>query len=252
VPFANWPIEERTALVESGKLSPVALVEPFAALTNYPAVYQQVEGFPGLARHPLLRDPQKSTGEVNFNHLAYLGISKQYLKDVKYSIRHFPRFYLKGVIRSAFIYTKAASDYGWLVENRKAIHWVDEFYDRFFLGRLLLQGEGLHVRGASGEPFRLYVGLILGLPLVAGFGLWTSLSLKRANLPLGSERAVLLLYISLTVIYVAAVGILVESGENNRFRFMTDPLSLLLLAMLLERLKTAVVSRRSAALGPAH
>jgi len=218
----------------------------------YPASYQQVLGMGEYANTPMLHDPRKSTGEINYNHLAYLRISKRYLQDVKYSIRHFPRFYVKGVLRSAFIYTKAASDYAWLVENRKAIHWLDEFYDRVFLGRVLLDGSGHHVRGASGEPLRLYVTLILGLPLVVAFGLWTSLSHVRADPALGRDRALLVLYVSFTVLYVAVVGVLLESGENNRFRFTTDPLSLLLLALLLERLKNTIVSRRSARLDPAH
>ena len=57
---------------------------------------------------------------------------------------------------------------------------------------------------------------------------------------------------TVTVVYVAIVGVLLESGENNRFRFTTDPLSLLLLALLLERVKTSVVNRRQAVLGAAH
>jgi hypothetical protein len=245
VPFANWPIEERTAEVASGNLSPVSLVEPFSALALYPARYQQIEEKGGLLDTPMLRDPLISTGGNNYNSLAYVKISKQYLDDVKYSVRHFPRYYLKGVLRSAFIYTKAASDYAWLIENRKAIHWVDEFYDRVFLGRVLIDGSGHHVRGSGGEPLRLYVSLIFGLPLVVAFGLWSSRSLER-------ERAILLLYIAFTVMYVATVGILLESGENNRFRFTTDALSLVLFALLLERLKTAAIKRRAPKLEPAH
>jgi len=242
VPFVNWPLSERAALVEQGRMSPVTLIEPFSPLDMYPVDARQAKGFEGI---PLLSEAKKSTGEVNYNHLAYLRISKEYMRGVWYGVRHFPRFYVKGVLRSAFIYTKAASDYAWLVDNRAKIRLVDELYDRVFLGRLLVNGPA-HVRGASTEPLRIYVFAIFTLPLVFVFGLVKVLQPKRLGPALTRDQLGLVSYICVCIAYLGSIGILMESGENNRFRFMTDPLSLVLLALLLQTVLSALRERKNA------
>jgi hypothetical protein len=52
---------------------------------------------------------------------------------------------------------------------------------------------------------------------------------------LDRPQRVVLGFLCFNIAYVALVGNLLELGENNRFRFETDPLSLCLLGLLLER-----------------
>jgi hypothetical protein len=53
--------------------------------------------------------------------------------------------------------------------------------------------------------------------------------------PLADPTFLTVLYLLLNVLYVALVGNALEVGENNRFRFMIDPLALALLAWSVSR-----------------
>lgn len=242
VVMVNVPEEERQRYVDEGKVSSLAMIEPFEAVERYPAAYHRVRGFEDV---PVLSEMRKSTGETNYNHLGFLGISKQYLSDSLALIKAEPAAYLKGVARSSFVYTKSTSDYGWLIDNRTRLFAWDELYNRVFYGRVRVQADYGHVRGARGEPYDVYVLLILGLPALLLYGLWLGAGNGPARAPLTRAQRVALLFMCACIAYVAAVGNLLEAGENNRFRFMTDALSFCVLALVVERAVQAA-SRRFA------
>ncbi|RYZ06831.1 MAG: hypothetical protein EOO73_14915 [Myxococcales bacterium] len=242
VVMVNVPEPERQRYVDEGKLSPLAMIEPFEAVERYPAAYHHVRGFEDV---PVLSEMRKSTGETNYNHLGFLGISKQYLADSLSLIKAKPAAYLKGVARSCFVYTKSTSDYGWLIDNRTRLFGWDELYNRVFYGRVRMQAGFGHVRGARGEPYDVYLLLILGLPALLFYGLWLGVGKGAVPSRLTRAQRVPLLFMCACIAYVAAVGNLVEAGENNRFRFMTDALSFCVLGLVVERLVQAA-SRRVA------
>jgi len=229
VVMVNVPEARRQQWVAQGKVSELALTEPFSAVSDYPAKYREFTGFGDV---PALSRERKSTGETNYNHAAFLAISRQYARDCWSVLKEQPTAYVKGVLRSSFVYTKSTSDYGWLIDNRNRIYVLDEIYNRVFYGRVQLETRIGHVRGAPGQPFDVYVSLIVGLPLLLAFGFWSSFA-RRSGLTQAQRAG--LLFGCACVAYVALVGNALESGENNRFRFMTDGFTCAVLALLVER-----------------
>jgi len=65
---------------------------------------------------------------------------------------------------------------------------------------------------------RICLSLVVGLPLAALWAVWRS------------RRHPAWAFIALTIGYVAVLGNATEVGENNRFRFATDALSVAALA----------------------
>ncbi len=53
------------------------------------------------------------------------------------------------------------------------------------------------------------------------------------------EQRLWVLFLCFNIGYVAFVGNLLEVGENNRFRFTTDPMTVVLLGLLAARLLAA-------------
>jgi hypothetical protein len=93
----NLTLEEKESLLAEGKPSEVSLSLPFSAVAEYPRAYADASRFAGV---DALARPYKSTGPNNYNHLAYLGVSRAYLEDSLYVLGRFPRAYGRGVLRS--------------------------------------------------------------------------------------------------------------------------------------------------------
>lgn len=234
------PRDARDRLIHARVLSPVAAVRPFAPLDAYPAAYEQVSAHADVA---CLRDPLKSTGGPNFNHLAYVALSEQYLRDSLAVVRYAPRSYLRGVSEAWLDYASSTSDSSFLAPNIDRVRALAEVYDAVLYGRV----PGL-VLERGGIPYRLYAGLVLALPAAWLFGLWLAFGSEGR-----SRLRPLALFLCFTIAWVALVGNSLEVGENNRFRFVTDPLSIALFAVLVQRLagRLLVAPLRSGAGMPA-
>jgi hypothetical protein len=223
---------DREAMAARGELSPLALIDRFAALDAYPAEYRQVAGFEGI---PSLRQERKSTGAVNYNHLAYLVISDAYLRDALFMTIRNPKFFVTGVIKGWFHYFQSSSDYVFVESNRQKIAGINALYDAVFYGKLpfdLSQVDALPLN-PGGTRF-VYLFLVAGLPFVFLYALRVVLDRKQVGAP-NTTQIALILYVCFNIVYVAFVGNLLEVGENNRFRFMTDPLYLVLAGVFIQR-----------------
>ena len=232
------PRDARDRLIRARILSPLAAVRPFAPLDAYPPSYEQVTAHADI---PCLRDPLKSTGEPNFNHLAYVSLSEQYLRDGLAVVRHAPRAYLRGVSEAWLDYASSASDSSFLTPNAERARVLREGYDVLVYGRV----PGL-VLERGGIGYRVYALLILGLGAAWLFGLHLAARGPEGARPLAA-------FLCFSIAWVALVGNGLEVGENNRFRFVTDPLSAALLAAALQRAaeRCGLVRIRSGAATPA-
>jgi len=229
----NVPLAERQAWVAAGEVSPLALIDRFAPLDQYPSQFRGPALYAGV---PAVSQLYKSTGAVNYNHIGYLAVSDQYLRDALAVALHRPRFYLLGVAKGWFHYFRSSSDYLFLEANRKRIALLNALYDYLFYGKLpfdLSKVPGLPLN--EGDARHAYLFLLIGLPMLVGFGL-------RAVWRGEPARRTVIAYLCFAIMYVAFTGNLLEVGENNRFRFMTDPLYVVLLGLLLQ----AVASRLQA------
>jgi hypothetical protein len=215
--------DERDRLVRRGVLSDVAGVRPFAPLADYPARLREESRFEGVA---CLHDVLKSTGSPNMNHIAYVRISSLYLHDAVWVACHEPSAYLKGIREAWLDYLSSATESSFLDANRDAARiWVsleDRAYGRLPRPSFERQGVSYHLYPA------------LDLALLAGFAGGLAAAFGRRGAADPSLR-VLALYLCFNIAWVALVGNSLEVGENNRFRFATDPLSVALLGGVLSR-----------------
>jgi hypothetical protein len=205
---------ERSAWVRAGRLSPVTLVPAFSPVAAYEAVGVTVTD----CSIPALGWRTRSTGAPNFNHAAYLEISRASLRDALSVIRHRPGLYLGSVAR-------AAGRFFWSPVN------YPPFQDNLL---------------GTASTYRLYESTVNRPPVAAVLGLlgfaygaargWRWLRDQR------TQDGAFFAWATLTIGWVFAVSSLLELGENFRFRFVVEPLIILLLGAAL----ADILRRRSA------
>ena len=218
---------EREALIAAGKVSPAVLPGPFNPIDEYPdevwkPVAENCQGPPALCQ------PYKTNGEPNLNFIGYIPISQAFLEADLYALLHYPgrvlrqagtgwRIYFSPALTTVFVNKKALT----------AISPLAELSDRIFCGQI---ADG-YIRADiySASPCYRLQGLYLGIVLLAS-GLFVYRTVKRWITPV--ER-VLLIFILFTLVYSAVTGAALDLGENNRFRFETDALVVLLLGYAL-------------------
>jgi hypothetical protein len=209
---ANVPIAARERLVREDVLHRVSLLPPLSSLAEYRAA----GAAPRTKRRgiPILDRPRKTTDARNLHNLAYVRISSEYLHDDLWLIRHRTGDYLRSIKLglSRFLWPPTHA-YG-LRRNTNRIHAWNSVYS-------------LVVYGSTHYANRAGFVLLLAYALVVVLGLVAVLRTRRTD-----PRAVTLLFIWWTVVYVGVVGNLSEYGENYRFRFVLDPLVVAALAAL--------------------
>jgi hypothetical protein len=229
------PPAVRQSLVAEGKLTPLAAIGRMSELDYYSRQYTEVRGFEHV---PALRQRRRSTGANNYNHLAYIGISKLYLKDSLYVVRHQPKYLLVGWLNAWLSYFRSGTDMVLVHGNLSKVVPLNILYDYACYGkipyyRLHLGAIPLYYAPYS-EP-RLYLFLLVGLPLLLVFGFRVGWRRGHGRLALSTRQRMLVLYLCLNIAFVAAVGNAFEVGENQRFRFAADPLYVVLLGLWVEQ-----------------
>lgn len=213
------PPEQRSALVREGRLSAAALIPAFSPPEDYPGELMTADA--ALPR--VLTQARKSAGAVNYHAIGYLRVSRALLADSAWVIAQRPGVYLSGLREAWTIYFRspcAVPFFG--IDNRRATAGLCEAQDRWLLVRLPPTASG--ERPESGICLAILVlsPLLVALAAAGAFG--------RGPLAGGSRQTRALLgLLAANVVYVAVVGNSLELGENNRFRFETDGLSVVLL-----------------------
>jgi hypothetical protein len=220
--LVQTPPRARRVLIENGVLSDIALVRPFSPLDAYPPAWRDATG----PDHPVLRDAAKSTGHPNFNHQAFIAISKQYRTDSFAMIARSPSAYLWSVGNAWLIYAMPPSDYTFMKENRARIAGWDAAWNCVVYGACIAarSDDGtapLERRAYLKERFTWTwnLALLAALIYAAGAGV------KHVVQGSADGRDAALLFIAGTIPFVACAGNFLEIGENNRFRAMLEPIS---------------------------
>ncbi|HMI92346.1 MAG TPA: hypothetical protein VK509_13315, partial [Polyangiales bacterium] len=231
------PLDQRKQLVAEGQLSDVALVTPFDPLAHYPARYAEVPArFSGI---PALASAVKSTGQPNLNHFGYIAIAKSYQADTKQVLRHYPKVLVQSLLRGWYEYFKSSSNY-WFLERNLHDSWLlrgcNRLFDLLFYGVLIGNTPGLL--------------LIVFIPVLVFFAIRVARKPGAlTSYELSSEQRWLLAFAAVTIAFVALVANTLNTLENMRIRFMTDPLLAAILAFWIEAwLRPRLRSRRRAAL----
>ena len=188
-------------LLETHQLSAAAAIEPFSPIWMYPLEYRSV---PGFVTHFALTAQRKSSGAANFNQVGFLKVSRDYVADAIEVLRTEPSAYGAALAHAWHVYFWSGTDTrvaeGDLAPLRRWIVWWDAcVYGRWSGGHVCL-------------------ALLIGLPFA-----WFYAARR-------SRQHLVWAFVTLTIGYVAVVGNAMEVGENNRFRFATDALSVAALA----------------------
>lgn len=224
----------REALVQEGKLSELALRD-----STYEPPERHRAIFAGTPKTgiPVLDEPLKSTGHVNYHHLAYVKVSAIALKDALYAMTHYPRAYFGSVAQAFAMFYRPASDYPYLKENRDAIEPWSRFYARFIAGQPVYPKEPWFKLERGQVGYLLVVAHVL---CVGWGGVLLVRLFRRRTL---SAREFALVFMWLSVVYVTVVGNALEIGENQRFRFYLHPLMICMLATLAQECTGALAKR---------
>jgi hypothetical protein len=213
------PPGERERSIGADPALAILAVKPYSPLADYAGRAP----LPPPAGVPALDRPVKSTGAPNFNHLAYVGISRAYLAAARAWIARYPGRYLHAVGVAHLVYFRSAADNNWLRANRWRIAGFSRFWDRLVYGQWRPFDNRLGP-GAVAWAWALLVPAVTVLALVR---------IARAGRDGEADpRTLTAAYLLLTILWVAAAGNGIELGENNRFRFLTEPFALALAGWL--------------------
>lgn len=235
--------EERAALIAEGRLHPTAAVIPFSRYSHY----RDMIDITTKSGVPIMDNLYSSTGAVNFNHHAMLDLSSIYRKDALRTLRERPLRCLSSQIDAWDVFFETTSIYEFLGENRAEIMPVENFYSRF----IYLQREyPLRDYGRGGTVFSFHlptdrrltswtlVAMFLGI-LLAG----VPLIIRRFRAGGDPVAGATLLFLWLNIMYVSFIPNLLETGENNRFRFLIEPFMWVFTAALLSEIARTAYRR---------
>jgi hypothetical protein len=210
--FRDQPPEVK-ADVAAGRLDKQSLVTPFAGLDRYPDAPRPQTGVPAL-------DLVNDDTHPNYNNKAYIAISRQYVRDVAKFARDHPRLYASRVARSYRTAFLSASDYRQLEDNRNEIKPVVAVQNRLLGSVRDLKPNIPSASDPGASNIAWFV--VAAYAAVLAAGAWIGFEVVRQRRRPAGRRAVVLFAAAL-VSYSVITSNVVDLGDNNRFRFETDP-----------------------------
>jgi hypothetical protein len=237
------PEVEQRRMIREGRVSRLALAHPFGG----PDYWKYRDYFldSRIAGVPVLDEELKSTGHANYNHIAYLDISRQFLDDALTVLVTHPTVYLTAVATAFDLYLSPASHSETLRRNRTCLRTFEAVYNGVLHGQWPVKRGPSTKRGGIGEYYLHELGskewllskawfLFIGCPLLLAYGLFLVRRAISGHF-LGEPVAMTVLFLLANTVYLSLVANALEISENNRFRFVIDPLLLALLGLLLDR-----------------
>jgi hypothetical protein len=223
--------EEREQFIRRGELLEIARVEAPSPVPEYdPYIKVEPTGV------PVLDQAVKSTGGINTNNLVYLKADALYRKASRQVLALAPRAYLEAVVIAWFCYFRPATDFFQFDELREPIRPLDRFVNIAAFGQFHeATGKGLRELRAKGGTLSivLYTGtfLIVAFPLLL---LWGFVSWRRAWRNGNKVATGLIAFAVCNILFIMMTTNFLSSFENNRYRFPSDCLYLILLGTFLQ------------------
>jgi hypothetical protein len=228
-------MDERNILIDAGRLAPIARVEAGAPPPSYLPYLDPIVPT-GI---PVLDEFFKSTGQGNTNSMPYLKAEPLFRKASVQALRAYPRAYLRSFLIAWFCYFRPGTDFFQYDDLRRPIHGFDRFVNIVLFGQLR-EASGPELRALKGSGHTvslvLYTGIFLMLlfPMLLVWSavlVWRSLRRKVLTWP----QLGMLLFITGNILLIMVTTNLLSSFENNRYRFPTDCLYLILLGTFLQQ-----------------
>jgi len=239
------PDATRQQMVADGRLSPQSALQAFQTYDSYAPVVAPCT--PAHADVPVLSQARKSTGWVNYNFECFLPIYRQAQRDALVAARADPRATLASQVASWHLSLLPASDYPYLTTNRAKLSRYEYPYN---VMALLQVNTPALVSAPNNEQDIYQTPIGISLTIVAAFGAvvasaFASLRRWRTHRP-PTPAIVTRVYIAVTMVMVFVVGNGLEIRENNRFRWVVEPLMLVILAIAIQQLADRVIASRRA------
>ncbi len=226
-------------------------------LARYP-VQMPIESYAGATApcrpaHPeveALAAARKVTGRENFNHECYLPVLDEALDNSLAAARAEPRRAMRAMLGGYEIWAMPASLYAFVHDNWLHIEGVDAAYRRTVLLDVgwdpPIESRNLWILelGSPGGRARLSLTVVASTIAAVVLGALGGWRVVRSR---ATPRDVLLAAIGGTVLFVTVVGNAFELGENHRFRFLVEPMTMAVWAWCVAAAATAVVRRVRAA-----
>lgn len=238
--------------IQDGSVTPIFSIPPFSPLDEYSRFVTPTAG-----GHPALTAIRKTNGASNYNNFAYVEVSDRYLRDALVVIRAEPAMAFEGQIDSWGTYFQPSSQYHHFIGavfSRTGYHQTNVValapYEAFWNGTVGLQlgnppadGELLsyakpafRTRRIASVSWTSVVGTLAIALLVP-----MSILCNRRTGRYDRRQVALAAFCIANVLFAAIVGNAIEVGENQRFRFETEALWWILVAMLASRAVGAAV-----------
>jgi hypothetical protein len=245
--------EELEPLVQRGELSEFALISRYQQMDRL-FTSQQLPPT-GV---PVLDQVRKSTGQYNFNSQQLLAINRYYTADGIEVARTFPASYVLGlIISNRLFFSPSNMNLYFSAANREAVRPMERIFNPLLYG--VSARPGLIQQPHFGFNGQSFLEVNTSLPL---FVLWWAalgfgyLQIRRAVMTRDAEampRAIVTGFIVFTALYIYGVGTAFELAENYRYRWMVEPLFLILATAAVTSWLRAIVrgARRVGAKRPA-
>ena len=247
--IVQLPVSDRARLAAEGRVSNVAVQSD--VYLAHPEAY----GLRPPTGIPVLDQTYKTTGVVNYGNRTYVDIWGQLQSDGIAVIEARPVVLERAGVMALFIFFVPSQDYPLEPQNRARLLQFER------LSNVLESGQIRDVAAAPRDPV-LYQRAHWTERL-AEVG-WLTLLVYVLAIPYGVLRtwravrnhnralAAPLIFLLVTIVYVGVSDLVAGIPDNNRYRFMIDPLVLALLAALLaragERWRIKPLAARSSAL----
>lgn len=230
------PEAQRNALLRDGKVSPLAAIQPFLDFSTYKPFFGPLH----KTNIPVLDAPCKASGAPNMNHLAYVTLAKKYQQDSMAAVKAYPGHYAKNVCLNVYQYMMPTDYYYFIHVNRICIYPYARLFDQVIYGHIL-ENFDLNLLNLNFKrffpSFLLHAGLFIlaAYALLLGFFAWR----WKAYLPTGTARNAInaaIAFMIMNHLYVTILVNLVECNENNRYRYLIEPLTFVLMGICLHHL----------------
>ena len=240
--FSYVPLATHEELVRTGKVNGATLVIRRSGVASPIAAYKphlpRLRNLPPTGI-PALDAERKTNGRVNFNHRGFRLIADQVLRDSLYGVREYPAAYLRYLVDNIHRYG-LSRELAFPFLNRRINEELIDVCRKISLtkfGTVLGRQVGVADQVTVGDrtiPWLKFAGFAL----LTAYALWLAVvGLKSRDRSIG-----MCMVFALGMIAPSYVLILLSYGDQNRYRAEVDPLYLIILAMLLERVVSGVTT----------